>query len=75
MGLFSLFAPLNTPADVIALLSRQSIAALGDAKIRDPLVKQGIEPGGSTPRELQVQVEGEVARWAKVIRDAGIKTQ
>jgi len=75
VGLFSLFAPLNTPADVIALLSRESVAVLGDAKVRDTLVKQGIEPGGSTPENLRVQVEGEVARWAKVIKDAGIKTQ
>ena len=74
-GLFSLFAPLNTPADVIALLSRESVAALGDAKVRDTLLKQGIEPGGSTPQDLRVQVEGEVARWAKVIKDAGIKTE
>ena len=38
-------------------------------------MKQGIEPGGSTPRELRAQVEDEVARWAKVIKDAGIKTE
>jgi len=75
MGLFSLFAPLNTPADVIAQLSRESVAVLGDAKVRDTLVKQGIEPGGSTPQDLRVQVEAEVARWAKVIKDSGIKTQ
>ena len=75
VGLFSLFAPLNTPSDIVAQLSRESAAVLGSAKVRDALGKQGIEPGGSTPRELQTQVEAEVARWAKVIKDAGIKTQ
>jgi tripartite-type tricarboxylate transporter receptor subunit TctC len=75
VGLFSLFAPLNTPADVISLLSRESVAVLNDPKIRDTLVAQGIEPGGSTPQDLRAQVEAEVAKWAKVIKEAGIKTE
>ena len=75
IGLFSLFAPLNTPADVVARLSRESVAVLRDPKIRETLLKQGIEPGGSTPPELRKQVENEVARWAKVIKDADIKTE
>ena len=75
MGLFGLFAPLNTPADAVALLSRESIAILRDPKVRETLVKQGIEPGGSTPQELRAQVENEVARWAKVIKDADIKPE
>ncbi len=52
MGLFGLFAPLNTPADAIARVSRESIAILREPKIRETLVKQGIEPGGSTPQDL-----------------------
>ena len=75
MGLFGLFAPLNTPAEIVTLLSRGSIAVLGDPKVRGPLEKQGMEPAGSTPRELTAQVEDEIARWAKVIKDAGIKTE
>jgi len=75
VGLFSLFAPLNTPPNAIALLSRESAAVLSDPKVRETLSKQGIEPGGSTPPELRKQVENEVARWAKVIKDADIKTE
>src|SRR5262245_22738358 len=75
VGLFSLLAPLNTPADTIAFLSRESVAVLRDPKVREMLVKQGIEPGGSTPQELRAQVESEIARWAKVIKDAEIKTE
>src|SRR5262249_62364906 len=75
VGLFSLPAPPNTPADTIAFLSRESVAVLRDPKVREMLVKQGIEPGGSTPQELRAQVESEIARWAKVIKDAEIKTE
>jgi tripartite-type tricarboxylate transporter receptor subunit TctC len=75
MGLFGLFAPLNTPGDVVTLLSRGSIAVLNDAKVREPLEKQGIEPAGSKPHELGAQVEDEISRWAKVIREGGIRTE
>ena len=60
---------------MVKLLSRESVAVLSDAKVRAPLENQGIEPAGSASRELAAQVEDEVARWAKVIRDAGIKTE
>jgi tripartite-type tricarboxylate transporter receptor subunit TctC len=72
VGLFSLFAPLNTPAETIALLSRESIVVLRDPKVREALVKQGMEPAGSTPQELRTQVENEVNKWAKVIKEADI---
>jgi tripartite-type tricarboxylate transporter receptor subunit TctC len=75
MGLFGLFAPLNTSPDIVALLSRESVAILRDPSIREKLVKQGIEPGGSTPQDLRLQVENEVNRWAKVIKDADIKPE
>jgi len=75
MGLFGLFAPLNAPPDAVALLSRESVAVLRDPKVRDALVKQGVEPGGSTPQELRAQVENEVGRWARVIKDADIKPE
>src|SRR5262249_24889004 len=75
VGLFSLLAPLNTRADTIAFLSPESVAVLRAPKVREMLVKQGIEPGGSTPQELRAQVESEIARWAKVIKDAEIKTE
>ena len=75
MGLFGLFAPLNAPNEVVALLSRESAAILRDPAIREKLVKQGIAPGGSTPQELRSQVENEVTRWATVIRDADIKPE
>jgi tripartite-type tricarboxylate transporter receptor subunit TctC len=75
MGLFSLFAPLETPAATVALLSRESAAVLSDPKVREPLLKQGIESAGSTPEALRTQVENEVARWAKVMKDAGISKE
>ena len=54
---------------------RESVAILRDPATRERLVKQGMEPGGSTPQELRAQVENEVSRWAKVMKDADIKPE
>jgi tripartite-type tricarboxylate transporter receptor subunit TctC len=72
VGLFSLFAPLKTPADVVSLLSRETVAALADPALQDKLGRQGIDAAGSTPLALREQVEQEVARWARVFREAKI---
>jgi tripartite-type tricarboxylate transporter receptor subunit TctC len=72
MGLFGLFAPLKTAEDIVARLSRETVAVLAESTLRDKLMAQGIEPAGSTPQQLREQVETEVAKWAGVIRDARI---
>ena len=72
MGLFGLFAPLKTSDDIVSRLSRETVAVLRDPALREKLVKQGIEPAGSTPQELREQVDTEVNKWAGVIKDAKI---
>jgi len=72
LGLFSLYAPPRTSEDIIARLSRETIATLNDPALKEKLAAQGIEPGGSTPQELREQVDAEISRWAGVIRDAKI---
>ena len=72
MGLFGLFAPLKTSDDIVARLSRDTVAVLAESGLRDKLLAQGIEPSGSTPQQLREQVENEVTKWAGVIRDARI---
>lgn len=72
MGLFGLFAPVRTDAAIVARLSGDARAVLAEPALRDNLLGQGIEPGGSTPQELRAQVEAEIAKWTGVIKDAGI---
>ena len=72
LGLFSLYAPPRTSEDIVARLSRETIATLNDPSIREKLAAQGIEPGGSTPQALREQVDAEISKWAGVIRDAQI---
>jgi tripartite-type tricarboxylate transporter receptor subunit TctC len=75
MGLFGLLAPLRTPDSAIKLLSRGAVDALRDSAVRERLTRESIEPGGTTPDGLRKQIEGEISKWAGVIKDAGIKRE
>ncbi len=71
-GLFGLLAPAGTPNDVIQLLNREIAAVLRDPAMREKLIAQGIEPESSTPEGLRDQIQSEITKWARVIKEAGI---
>jgi tripartite-type tricarboxylate transporter receptor subunit TctC len=75
MGLFGLFAPARTPEDIVRVLSRESIDVLRQPALRESLLKQGIEPAGTTPQVLREQLESEIVKWARVIKEAGIRPE
>jgi tripartite-type tricarboxylate transporter receptor subunit TctC len=72
---YALFAPAATPKHIVTLLNRETNVALQQADLRNKLAAQGIEVAGSTPEELRIELLSEVAKWAKVIRDANIKPE
>ncbi len=75
MGLFGLLAPLRTPDSAVSLLSRGAVDALRERGVRDRLIREGIEPGGSAPEGLRKQIDTEISKWMNVIRDANIKRE
>ena len=68
---FGLFAPANTPAEVVNRINRDAQNAL--KTMREKLLAQGDEPVGSTPAQFAEFVKAEHAKWGKVVRDANIK--
>jgi tripartite-type tricarboxylate transporter receptor subunit TctC len=72
---YGLFAPAKTPASAIALLG-----AAVDKAIRAPafdklVTNEGLILVGGAPEQLGRYVQGEEARWRKVVQDAGIKDE
>ena len=47
--------------------------ALRTEKVREQLAKLGADPGGGTPEEFGELLRAEIARWTKIVKDAGIK--
>jgi len=67
-----MFAPLNTPKDIVARLNTEVARALAAPDLRDKLVAQAVEPRPSTPEELSAVTRARLAQMAKLIKEAGI---
>jgi len=63
----------GTPAPVIARLNAAFDRAVKAEKVREEFAKLGFDPGGGSPEAFGALVHTEIVRWAKVIKDAGIK--
>jgi len=72
---YAMYAPAGTPVEIITLLNRELNAALQIADLREKLAAQGIEITGGTPEALRAELAEELAKWGKVIADAGIKPE
>lgn len=72
---FGFLAPAGTPADVIAKIQADVKRAAADPGVRDRLAPLGGDPLANTPEEFGAFIRAENAKYAKVIKDAGIKAE
>ncbi|MBI4195059.1 MAG: tripartite tricarboxylate transporter substrate binding protein [Betaproteobacteria bacterium] len=72
---YGMFAPTGTPGDVLARLTREVIKALETPELRQRLTAAGIEPWPGTPEELRNLVRSETARFARIVREAGLRRE
>lgn len=70
---YGLLAPTGTPKEFIARLNSAAIAALGQAEVKERFVTTDLEPAASTPEQFGALVRSEVTKWAKVIRESGMR--
>ncbi|MBI3068856.1 MAG: tripartite tricarboxylate transporter substrate binding protein [Betaproteobacteria bacterium] len=70
---YGILAPAGTPREIVAKLNGEMIRALNHPEFRNLLVNGGIDPIGSTPEELGRYIKSEIAKWAKVVKDAGVR--
>ena len=68
-----LMAPKNTPREVIVKLESNVVASVKDRDVNAQLIGDGLRPVGSTAADLDKLLKSELALWAKVIREIGIK--
>ncbi|MBI2224815.1 MAG: tripartite tricarboxylate transporter substrate binding protein, partial [Betaproteobacteria bacterium] len=74
-GWNALFAPAGTPAPIINKLNQLVRQGLANTDTRAVMGAQGLDATTSTPQELGELVRSELAKWAKVIKAAGIKPE
>lgn len=70
---YALFAPANTPRDVVTRLHTEIAKTCADPVIRERMVAMGLDPVASTPDEFAAYIKTETAKWGKLVREAGIR--
>jgi tripartite-type tricarboxylate transporter receptor subunit TctC len=74
-GWFSVVVPAGTPRPIIDKLNGILMPYIKRPDVEDRLQALAIEPRTSTPDELAQFLPGEIVKWAKVVKDAGIEPQ
>ena len=75
-GWYGIVAPAGTPAAIVNKLNAEINRALANAEFSKHVETIGMLPAaGGTPAELREWTRSEIARWKKVVRDAGVQTK
>ena len=69
---FGLFAPAETPRELVEQVARDVTAALQSPQVRSTLVDQGINPIGGTPEQLEAVVRADFEAYSALIRSGKV---
>ena len=72
-GWYGLLAPAGTPAPVIATLHGEVVKAVKLPDVLERFAALALEPVGNSPQEFGDYIRGELAKWARLVKDANIK--
>jgi tripartite-type tricarboxylate transporter receptor subunit TctC len=72
---YGILVPTGTPKDIVARLHKEIVAAIGNAKHAQALVRLGTAPVSTTPDEFAAFIRSETAKYAKVIKAAKIQPE
>ncbi|HJQ56298.1 MAG TPA: tripartite tricarboxylate transporter substrate binding protein [Vineibacter sp.] len=70
---FALLAPVGTPQPIVDKVRAESLKAMADPEMQKRFAAIGLDIVGSTAEEAKAKIAGDIPKWGKVIRDAGIK--
>jgi tripartite-type tricarboxylate transporter receptor subunit TctC len=73
IGMTSVFAPARTPPAIIARLNQEIVRFLGRPEVRERFLNAGSEIVASSPEQLTATMKNDMAKWAKVVREAGLR--
>ncbi len=70
-----LFAPAGTPREIVSKLHNEIVKRVLSPEMREQLLAQGFEIAGYGPDEYAAFIRAEIAKWANVIKTAGVKAE
>jgi tripartite-type tricarboxylate transporter receptor subunit TctC len=72
---WGLLGPAGMPADLVAKLSHDFVAALNTDSVRERLTKLGAAPIGSSPQAFDARIHADYEKWGPIIKAAGIRSE
>lgn len=70
---FGILAKTGTPDEIVVRLNRAMNKALASPRVQQAIARMAAEPAGGTPAEFGRFLSGQMAHWAKVVKDANIQ--
>jgi len=72
---FGILAPAKTPAAIVTRLNRELVAVMQDPAMNAWMGARGAEAVTSTPEEFAAYIKKDLAKWARVVKEAGITAE
>jgi tripartite-type tricarboxylate transporter receptor subunit TctC len=70
---YAVFAPVRVPHAIVEQLNREIVEALQNVEVAKRLAFDGAEPVGGSPAQLRALLQSDLAKWAKVIKETGVR--
>ena len=68
-----ILAPAGTPADIVRRLNAEINKIIGAPDMKARMLDNGFEPVGGAPEKFGAHIHAEIAKWAPVVKAAGVK--
>lgn len=75
IAMFGQFAPAGTPMPIVNRLSQEIQRCMQRPDIKEKFLNVGVESVGTTPERFAAILKTEMAKWGKLIKDAGIRIE
>lgn len=72
---YGLFMPAKTPGDIVELIQRETVKAINTPDIRNRILGMSLDIVGNTPKEFDARYKADLAKFARIIKEARIPLQ
>ena len=72
---YGFLGPAKLPVEIVRKINADSRTIIARPDFQERLVKDGIEPVGNTPEQFAEEIKADIARWAKIVKAAGVKPE
>jgi tripartite-type tricarboxylate transporter receptor subunit TctC len=73
--IYGALAPAKTPVNIVERLNQETARVISRQEVKDRLLAAGLETVGGSPQAYASTIKSDLAKWAKLIKDVGIREE